>query len=292
MTNSRSESFLNISGFQIYYESYGETRSERVILMLHGGPGATHNYLLSLTDLTRFGFRLVFYDQLGCGKSDVPPNDSYYTVEYYVEEAEKIRQTLNLGSIHLLGQSWGGMLALAYALKYQHNLKSLIIASGLASVPLTVSEMERLRSELPKDVQDVLKQYETSGDLKNSKYLEALQVVYKKHLNRLREWPEESVYSMKHTGRPYYVMWGPDEFTCTGNLRNWDITGELHKLNVPCLITVGRFDEVTPRVAESMHAEIKGSKLVIFENSSHQAMWEERAKYMEVVGGFLNQIEK
>jgi len=292
MTNSESQGFVDISGFKIYYESFGEPGEKGTVLVLHGGPGSTHDYLLSLKDLTQFGYRVIFYDQLGCGRSDVPPEDSFFTVDNYVEEVEKVRQSLGLSSIHLLGQSWGGMLALAYALRYQSNLKSLIIASGLASVPLTVSEMQRLRSEFPKDIQDVLKKYEANGDLKNPEYVRVLRLVYKKHLNRLEDWPEELVYSMNHTGRPYYVMWGPDEFTCTGTLMNWDITNQLHKLKVPCLITVGRHDEVTPKVAESMHKEIRGSKMVIFENSSHQAMWEEREDYMRAVGDFLSEKKR
>jgi len=276
----------------LFYRVFGEAR-RGTVLCLHGGPGATHDYLLPMADLIEYGYKVVFYDQLGCGRSEMPDDTSLFTVERGVEEVEGIRRALNLGRIHLMGSSYGGLLAIAYALKYQENLKSLIISSGLASVPLAVAEMQRLKSELPPEIQETLRKYEEIGDYENPEYLKAVQEFYKRHLCRLPEWPKELVYTMEHMSKPvYYTMNGPNEFTIIGTLKDWDVTDQLHKIRVPCLITVGRYDEVTPKVAESMHQRIKGSKLVIFENSSHVAMWEEREKFIEVVRKFLEEVDR
>ena len=276
----------------MFYRVFGEAR-RGTVLCLHGGPGATHDYLLPMADLIEYGYKVVFYDQLGCGRSEMPDDTSLFTVERGVEEVEGIRRALNLGRIHLMGSSYGGLLAIAYALKYQENLKSLIISSGLASVPLAVAEMQRLKSELPPEIQETLRKYEEIGDYENPEYLKAVQEFYKRHLCRLPEWPKELVYTMEHMSKPvYYTMNGPNEFTIIGTLKDWDVTDQLHKIRVPCLITVGRYDEVTPKVAESMHQRIKGSKLVIFENSSHVAMWEEREKFIEVVRKFLEEVDR
>jgi proline iminopeptidase len=284
------QGLIEVLGHKIFYESFGDQGERGTVLILHGGPGVPHGYLLPLQDLTRFGYRVAFYDQLGCGKSDRAPDDSLFTVEHYVDEVEGVRQVLGGGKVHLLGQSWGGMLAIAYALKHQSNLKSLIIASGLASVPLVVSEMNRLRTELPLEVQETMRKYEALGEFKNPEYLTAGVEFYKRHTNRIREWKLEDIAGSE-AGRQYFVMWGPNEFVCTGTLRKWDVTDQLHTITVPTLITCGRYDEVTPKVAQEIHSSIKGSRLVEFEKSSHQPMSEEREKYMGVVGNFLLDVD-
>jgi proline iminopeptidase len=286
------EGFVEVLGFKLFYRIFGEQNKKGVLLCLHGGPGATHDYLSPLADLTSFGYKVVMYDQLGCGRSQMPYDTSYFTIERGVEEVEGVRAQLSLGKVHLIGHSYGGLLAIAYALKYQQNLKSLIIASGLASVPLTISEMNRLKSELPKEVYDILIKYEQIGDYENPEYQKAVEVFYKRYVCRLEPWPEDFVYTIEHLSKPvYYTMNGPNEFTITGTIKDYDATQELYKINLPCLITVGKYDEVTPKVAQSIHERIKRSKLVVFENSSHLAMWEEREKYMQVVRDFLDSIK-
>ncbi|HUO42462.1 MAG TPA: proline iminopeptidase-family hydrolase [Methylomirabilota bacterium] len=285
-----SEGYLNVEGHQFFYRSFGEP-SKGTVLCLHGGPGATHDYMLSLTDLTEFGYRVIFYDQLGCGKSDVPKNTALFTVERAVEEVEIMRKALKLAKINLVGSSWGGMLAIAYALQYQKNLKSMVTIGGLASVPRTTAEMQKMKSQLPDDVQAVMRKYEETGDYENPKYLKAVEVFYRKHLCRLNEWPKELVYSLDHISKPVYLtMNGPNEFTIIGNIRYWDVTHLLHKIHVPTLITGGKFDEVSPVEARSIHRGIKGSRLVTFQKSSHLPMWEERERFMTVVRKFLDGV--
>ncbi len=290
--NTKSEGRVDVLGFSIFYKVFAPPMPRATILCLHGGPGATHDYLLPIRDLAKFGYRVVFYDQLGCGNSEMPKNYALFTVERAVEELEVFRRVMKLGKVHLMGSSYGGMLALAYALKYQRNLRSLITTGGLASIPLTISEMERLKSELPPDVIEVLEKYEARGEYENPKYEEAVMVFYKKHLLRRKNWPAEQIHTMTHMSKPVYgTMNGPNEFTIIGNLRYWDITDRLHEIRVPTLVTGGRHDEVSPKVAKSIHDHIKGSKLVTFEKSSHLPMWEERSRYMSTLDRFMRSVD-
>jgi proline iminopeptidase len=275
-----------VNGFKLFYRVFGN--GENVLLCLHGGPGAMHDYLLPLGELGDDRVKVVLYDQLGCGKSERPQEKSHYTIEYSVEEVEGVRQALKLGKINLFGNSYGGALALQYALKYQRNIKKLIISSGLASVRETVAEMRRLKTRLPKEIQDTLAKYEATEDYQNPEYLKAVDVFYRNFLCRLPEWPEELARTMNGLSTDvYWTMNGPNEFTITGNLRDWDITARLPEIHIPTLITVGRYDEVTPKVAETIHRGIPGSKLVLFEKSAHVAMLEERERYLSAVRKFI-----
>jgi len=285
-----TEGHVKILGFDLFYRTYGRP-TKGTILCLHGGPGATHDYLLSLEDLAQFGYRVVLIDQLGCGKSERPRGTALYTIAHNVEEVEGVRKALQLGKVHLMGSSYGGALAIATALKYQRNLRSLVITGGLASVPLTVREMRRLVNRLPPKTRATLAKYEAREDYENPEYLAAVDVFYRRHVCRLPVWPREVTYSFEHLSRPvYFTMNGPNEFTIIGTIRDWDVTDQLPTIRVPTLVTVGRYDEVTPRVAESIHRGIRGSKLVRFEKSAHLAMWEERSHYIGVVRDFLDRV--
>jgi proline iminopeptidase len=291
MEPKSSEGYVTVQGIRLFYKTFGES-TKGTVLCLHGGPGTTHDYMLPLADLSKFGYRVVFLDEFGCGNSELPKNPALLNIEYGVEEVEGVRKALNLGKIHLIGSSYGGLLTIAYALKYQKNLKSMVTIGGLANVPLTVAEMNRMKSELPPDVVEVLKKYEAAGDYENPEYLKAVEVFYRKHLCRLPEWPKELVYSLEHISKPvYHTMNGPNEFTITGNMRYWDVTNQLHTIRVPTLVTGGRYDEVSPKVARSIHKGIKKSKRVTFANSSHLPMWEEREKFITVVQKFLKSVK-
>lgn len=286
MPVSEQSGLVDVNGFKLFYRTFGN--GGNVLLCLHGGPGAMHDYLLPFGNLGDDKAKIVLYDQLGCGKSERPPDTSRYTIEYGVEEVEGVRRALHLGKINLFGNSYGGALALQYALKYQRNIKKLIISSGLASVQETVAEMKRLKTLLPKDVQETLAKYEAVEDYQNPQYLKAVDVFYRNFLCRLPKWPEELTRTLSGLSTPvYYTMNGPNEFTIIGNLRGWDITARLPEIKVPTLVTVGRYDEVTPNVAETIHKGIPGSELIIFENSSHLAMWEEQESYLRVVREFV-----
>ncbi len=287
-----SEGYLKVMGHSLFYKIFGEDESKgETIVCLHGGPGVPHDYTLSMADLAKQGRRVIFYDQLGVGKSELPKNRGLFTVEHYVEEFEEFRKQFRLKNFHLWGSSWGGFLAIAYALKYQQNLKSLISAGGASNTLLVYNEMLRLKSELPREIQLVLEKYEDQGDYENPEYLRAIDILYRKHVCRLREWPKEVSHALNNVSKPvYHTMWGPNEFTLLGNLMYWDVTPKLGSIQTPTLLTCGRYDEVTPIVQKVLRAGIRGSELEIFENSSHLTFWEERAKYMRSMENFLDRI--
>lgn len=288
------EGFLKISGIKIFYERFGKGNRHRLIA-LHGGPGASHDYLLSLSDLASLDFDIVFYDQFGCGRSDYPKNESDYSLEYAVEEVEGVRRAIfGNQKIHLFGNSWGGMLSLAYAIKYQENLITLISSSGLSNVPETVKEMHRLISQLPAKYKNAIEEHERKGDFDNPEYVEASEYFMKQHLLRIEEYPEDVVRSlqMMNDRGTYLKMNGPSEFTINGIIKNINFDSDLKRITVPTLITCGKYDEVTTKIAESIHGEIKGSMFKMFNESSHMAFREERELYIGHISDFMKSHDR
>ncbi len=283
------EGFVNANGFDLFYEIYGKDGKRGTVLCLHGGPGGTLEDFAPLIALAKSGYKVVMYNQMGSNRSQLPKNKSLLTVEHYVEEVEALRMALDLGKINLIGQSWGGMLSMAYALKYQSNMKCMVTNGGPASTPLCLSEMTRRKLELPLDVQETLQKYEDESDYENPEYKKATEVYYRNFLCRLPQWPEELLYAIGHMSKLVYeTMWGPTEFVCIGSLRYWDITKDLHEITVPTLVTCGRYDEVSPMVCKSAQEQLKFSRLHIFENSGHESMWDETETYLATIKPFLD----
>ena len=282
------EGNVRVDGYRLYWKSVGDPGPNGTVVLLHGGPGATHDYLLAFSDLVREGYRVLYYDQLGCGRSELARDVSEYTIDRDVEDLEGLRRALGLERFHLIGSSYGGLLAIAYALAHPEPLRTLVSASGLADVPLTAREMQRLKRELPAPFPEILTRHEAKGEFQHPEYLAAVMEFYRRHLCRLPVWPAEVTYTLDHMSAPKYgTMNGPNEFTITGTIRDYDATARLGEIRIPSLITTGRYDEVTPVVAESIHHGIPGSRLVRFEESSHTAFWEERSRYMATVLDFL-----
>ncbi len=283
------EGFKDVLGLKIYYKIVRAQPEIAKLLTMHGGPGSSHDYLLPLADLADRGITVIFYDQFGCGRSE-EPDRSKFTIEYGVEEAEELRRKL-VGDekVFLMGSSYGGALALAYSLKYQDRLRGLIISGGLSSVPLAVSEMKRLIEGLPADSRDAIRRFEQTGDEEDPAYKRAVQEFYSKHLLRLAEVPEPVKASLDFAEERnvYRVMNGPNEFTITGVIKNWDITDRLSEIRLPVFITVGEYDEVTPRVAQVIHEKIAGSQIMIFKDCSHLTMWENREGYNAALENFI-----
>lgn len=277
-------------GHEIWYRRIGNGGIP--LLTLHGGPGAGHDYLESLGGLAE-DRPVIFYDQLGCGKSDRPDDRPLWRIERFVAEIDTVREALGLEQIHLLGQSWGGWLAIEYMLTHPSGVVSLILASTSASVPQFVDETRRLKTELPAAVYETLQRYEASGDYHNPDYEQATMEFYRRHVCRLADWPDPLLRTVDNlTDNPVYeTMNGPNEFMVIGNLSEWDRTDRLHEITVPTLITVGRYDELTPACAETMHQGIPNSRVVIFEESAHVAHLEEREKYLRVVADFMADVE-
>ena len=280
-------------GGTVWFQTVGEGGIP--LLALHGGPGMPHDYIDTLADLADERM-VVFYDQLGCGRSYRPDDPSLWTLERSVAEVAAVREALNLDRMHLFGNSWGGWLALQYVLdRRPAGLVSLTISSSPPAVERAVREMNELRLQLPLGVQDALAYHEARNAFDCPEYIAAVMVFYKRHLCRLERWPEAVEYSMGagFGSGPYLTMWGPSEFgPVTGNLNGWDITGRLAEIDVPTLLTVGRHDEMWPTHMADMQVGIAGSELVIFEESSHMAFQEEREAYMATMRGFLTRMER
>ncbi len=285
---AQREGFTAVHGYRFYWKSVGDPGPKGTIVLLHGGPGGTHDYLLAFSDLADHGYRVIYYDQLGCGRSELARDVSEYSIDRDVEDLEALRRELQLDRFHLIGSSYGGLLAIAYALAHPEPIRTLVSASGLVDVPLASREMERLKRELPAPLPDILERHEARGEYQHPEYLDAVMQFYRRHLCRLPVWPAEVTYTLDHLSVPKYgTMNGPNEFTITGTIRDYDATPRLGEIRIPTLVTTGRYDEVTPAVAESIHRGIRGSTLVRFEESSHTAFWEERPRYMQTVLDFL-----
>jgi proline iminopeptidase len=285
--------FLGVDGGRVYVRTFGSRRAKRTLLCIHGGPGATHDYLLPLSDLTRRGYRVVFYDALGCGRSDLPKGTDLFTLDHDLEVLEAVWRSLGGERVHLMGSSYGGMLALAYASRHSENLLSLNSTGGLCDIPFATREMKRLVRGLPARTQRVLRKYERVGEFQHPEYEAAVDVFYRRHLCRLDPVPEELMSSLIRISRPvYYTMNGPNEFTIVGNISKIDFSDDLRRISVPSIILHGKYDEVTPAVGKRIHRRIAGSRLHIFPRSSHVSFWEERASYMRLVTEFLNEADR
>ncbi len=262
------------------------------LVLLHGGPGATHDYLLSMTDLAA-DRAVIHYDQLGNGRSAHYPERGadFWTVKLFVRELHSLVQTLGIADRHhVLGQSWGGFLAQEYAFTHPAGLRSLILADTAASFPDFVSEANRLRADLPPEVEATLRKHEEVGTTDDPAYMEACQVFYARHVCRLDPMPPEVVEAFTWIERDptvYHTMNGPSEFHVVGSIRDWQSKDRLGGIDVPTLLVSGRHDEATPALQEALQKGIAGAEWVVFEESSHMPHVEERERFMQVVGDWL-----
>lgn len=285
--------FLGVDGFRIYTRTFGSPRAARTLLCVHGGPGATHDYLLPLADLARDGYRVVFYDALGCGRSDLPPDSKEFTIEHDLEVLDAVRRGTGADRIHLMGSSYGGLLVLAYAIRHSEHLISLNSTGGLSDVPFTVREMHRLVRRLPPRTQATLRRYAARGEYHHPDYEAAALEFYRRHVCRLWPWPADVTASLARMSRPVYeTMNGPNEFTIIGRIKDVRFTRELRRVSVPTLVLHGRYDEVTPAVGQRIHRAIPGSFFHVFPRSSHMSFWEERGDYRRLVRAFMGMAER
>ena len=249
---NKTEGFVSVEGGRVWYRSVGSGGIP--LLLLHGGPGAGHDYLEPLEALAA-DRQVVFYDQLGCGRSDRPDNPALWRIERFVSEVAQVRRALGLSHIHLLGHSWGGWLAIEYLLGQPAGVVSVVLASTSASMPEVVAEIQRLKAQLPHDVRDVMDRHEATGDFANPEYQAAVMEFYKRHLCRLDPWPDCLMRSVANLdgNQVYLTMNGPNEFTVVGNLKDWERRDRIHEIRVPTLVTVGAYDEVPLACAQTLH---------------------------------------
>jgi proline iminopeptidase len=290
-----SEGYVKVMGYWLFYRSFGELGKRGIILAVHGGPGGSQDGMTKIAKFVDDGFRVVMYDQLGSGKSERPASELLYSMERYVDEIEGVRQTLNLGRVHMYGVSFGGFLNIGYAVKYSKNLASLMTQSGTCSSPLAIKEMMRLRSEAPGWVPETMDKCEAVKDFHNPDYLKAVDYLYRQHLCRLDPLPPDIRFfplqtRLEEVNPVYRLMWGLHEFYPTGNSKYWDVTDQLSEIECPTLVTCGRYDEITPKNAELLHERIRGSKLHIFEGCSHMPILEDEERFFDVHRDFLKQV--
>jgi len=284
------EGYVEVPGGRIWYRIVGSGNRTPLVL-LHGGPGAPSYYLNPLAALADER-PVIFYDQLGAGRSDRPTDVTLWRIDRFVEELSRLRAALGLEQIHLFGHSWGTMLAVDYMLTKPTGVRSLVLASPALSVSRWMADAALLEKTLPESVQDVIVKHESDGSFDSPEYQSAVAEYYKRYLCRRDPWPDDVNKTFAELGASVYeTMWGPSEFTATGTLRTYDRTARLKELNLPVLFTAGRYDEATPSTTEYYRSLVPGAKLKIFENSAHLTMQDEPDAYVETIRQFLRDVE-
>jgi L-proline amide hydrolase len=285
------EGYVDFRGYSTWYRFAGDRGSGAVpLLALHGGPGSTHHYFAPLERLVDER-PVVLYDQIGCGASD-RPQDIEWAADVFRAEIDAIREQLDLDRIHLLGTSWGGMLALEHVLSGAAGIVGLVLSSTLASIDKWATEQWRLRGELPSQVIEVLDRHERAGTYDDPEYEHAMEAYFDRHFYRGPK-PRAELERMRaeRAVDVYRAMQGPNEWTVTGALRGWDVRDRLQEIDVPTLVIRGRYDMCTDPIAATLVDGIRGAREVVLERSSHTPVLEETQSYLEVVGGFLREAE-
>lgn len=278
--------------FEVWVKQVGSGKIP--VLTLHGGPGFPHYYFECFEDfLPRDRISFYYYDQLGCGFSDRPEDASLWTVQRFREEVEQVRSALGLERFVLYGQSWGGMLAIEYALAYPQHLSALVISNMTASIPSYVKHVNELRAAIPRDVDGAMKVFEDRGDYLAAQYQQlVMDHLYSKHICRLNPWPEPAMRSMLNlNANVYNTMQGPSEFTVVGNFKDWDRWADLHRITLPTLLMVGRYDTMSVADVQRMGSLIPDSQVFVCENGSHLAMYDDQEAYFGALVPFLLQAQ-
>ena len=278
--------------YQIWTKKVGSGKIK--VLLLHGGPGCTHEYFECFEDfLPKEGIEFYYYDQLGSGNSDIPTDTSLWTLERFREEVEQVRTGLGLDHFYLYGHSWGGLLAMEYAFKYQEHLKGLVISDMTASIDSYTAYAAKLRAALPADVIATLDKYEKTASYDAPEYQNAMMtVVYPQYLCRVDPWPEPLMRTFKHMNQQIYnVLQGPNEFVITGTLSKWDVWNKLPGITAPTLVIGALHDEMNPEDIKREGSLIPHSRVLIT-NGSHMGMYDDQEAYFKGLIGFLRDVEK
>ena len=280
--------------WETWYRVTGDFSSTKVpLLVAHGGPGCTHDYVLALAELAKEGRPVVHYDQLGGGRSTHLPEKGgdFWTVDLFLDEMENLLTTLGINDRYdLLGQSWGGMLGAEHAIRRPEGLRALVLSNSPASMDLWASEAKKLRALLSPEIEEALDRHEAAGTTEDPEYVAATQVYYDEHVCRVVPNPPEVVRTFEYLMEDptvYYTMNGPNEFFCIGTLRDWTVVDRVKAITAPTLLCSGRFDEATPATVQPFFDNIPDVRWEIFEESSHMPFVEEPERYLGVVESFL-----
>ena len=278
-----------------WYRVVGDLKSSKTpVMILHGGPGAGHNYCEPIAEvLAQTGRAAVLYDQIGCGNSTHLPDKpkEFWTPELFMEELVLLTEHLGISNKYdIVGQSWGGMLGMQFAITKPKGLNAMVIADSPASMEVWVSEANKLRKELPPEVEATLLKHEAAETTEDPEYVAAVDVFYSRHLCRIPQPPYVVASFEQLAADPtvYHTMNGPSEFHVIGSLKHWDIRPQLKEISTPTLLVSGQYDEATPAMVKEIHGLILGSKWELFAESSHMPHVEEPAKFKRVVSEFLD----
>lgn len=281
-----------------WYRVVGDLKSSKTpVMVLHGGPGAGHNYCEPIADvLAQTGRAAVLYDQIGCGNSTHLPDKpkEFWTPELFMEELVLLTEHLGISNKYdIVGQSWGGMLGMQFAISKPKGLNAMVIADSPASMEVWVSEANKLRKKLPPEVEATLLKHEAAETTEDPEYVAAVDVFYSRHLCRIPQPPYVLASFEQLAADPtvYHTMNGPSEFHVIGSLKHWDIRPQLKEITTPTLLVSGQYDEATPAMLKEINGLIPGSKWELFAESSHMPHVEEPAKFKRVVSEFLDSTD-
>jgi proline-specific peptidase len=287
---TNDEGYIQVPGGRVWYRSVGAGPGVP-LLCLHGGPGFPHDYLEELEGLADRR-RVVFYDQLGCGRSDRPDDKSLWEIDRFVEEVAVVREALGLEPAHLLGSSWGGMLAMQYVLDRRPSLVGLVLASSPASSRRWTNDCSELLAGFPESLRDTIRRHEAHRYTGCIEYSAAILPFYKRHVCRLDPWPDALERSFTGVNQEIYeYMAGPSEMAIVGTLRDWDVTDRLGEIDVPTLVTCGEYDELRPLHAEDIQRRIPNAELEVFAGASHVTMAEVPDAYRARLNAFFDRVE-
>ncbi|RNF38830.1 proline iminopeptidase-family hydrolase [Planococcus salinus] len=285
-----TEGFIPMTGGNVWYRITGKGPGIPLVV-LHGGPGAKSSDSDPLRQLGA-DRPVIHYDQLGCGKSDRPTDTSLWTVERYVEELEQVIEALKLEEFHLLGHSWGTMLAASYLFKKPKGVRSVIFSGPALDARRWEQDQRNYLKQFPQDIQETIERSEREQTTDSEEYEKAMMAYYQRHMCRVNPWPKEMEESLKDMNQQIYnFMWGASEFTVTGTLKEFDATGRLHEIDIPALFSCGRFDEATVEATEYYAGLVPDAEVHVFENSSHMPGIEEPEAYVEMVREWVNRQE-
>lgn len=282
--------------FKVWTKRFGSNPRIK-LLLLHGGPGATHEYFEALERfLGGEGIELIYYDQLGSAWSDQPKDDALWTTERFVDEVEQVRQALGLtkDDFYLLGHSWGGILAAEYALAHQDQLKGLVISNMMMSIPdYNRYASDVLAKGMDPGVVKEIKDLERKGEYESPRYMELLMPhFYAKHICRLEEWPDAVTRSFGKLNKQIYVkMQGPSEFGASGRLEKWDRKTDLGRITVPTLVIGATHDTMDPEHMRWVSTRVKNGSFLLCPLGSHMAMWDDQRTYAAGLLRFLKEVD-
>jgi len=285
-----------VGEFKVWTKRFGNNPKIK-ILLLHGGPALTHEYMECFeTFFQRQGFEFYEYDQLGSYYSDQPTDSSLWTTERFVEEVEQVRLAIGADStnFYVLGNSWGGILAMEYALKYQKNIKGLIVSNMVADAMAYGKYAEEvLAGQMKPEVLTEIRVIEAKKDFDNPRYMELLiPNFYHEHICRLKEWPDALNRTFKHANAGIYtLMQGPSEFGISGRLAHWDIKDRLKEISVPTLMIGAKHDTMDPKAMEEQSKLVQKGSYLYCPDGSHLSMWDDQKVYMKGVISFIKDVD-